>query len=224
MENQQQPVVAPVKISAPKASQGFVTALNGVSLGLAALFSVVSVFGAIASFTSGKWIFGIPVLSQFNISGAPTLFVASIAALVFALIAFITVRKITDAEKLKSVYSAWATVWAVVSVILVSVVVATIFYALFVIGDKGVSQKTLWLSGFLPSLIVATVSVGLAFVYKAVASGKTAILNIINLVVISVAALGLLMVIISVFVNHYGSKSSGSSYSDYSRYLDDLLD
>jgi MFS family permease len=224
MAENQQPVVAPVQINAPKASQGFLTALNGVSLGLAAVFSIVSIFGAIAAFTDGKWVFGIPVIGTFNISGAPTLFVAAIAAVVFALVSYITVRKITDAEKLKSVYSAWATVFAVVSVVLVSAVIAVIFYALFVIGDKSVQQKDLWLSGFLPSLIVAGVSVAITFLYKAVASGKTAVLSIINLVVTCAAVLGLLLTIISIFVSHYSKSTSKSNYSDYSDYLKNFLD
>jgi MFS family permease len=220
MENQQQPVVAPVKINAPKASQGFITAFNGVSLAIASLFSVISVFAAIASFTNGKWSFGIPVVGQFNITGAPTLLVAAVAALAFALVSFLTVRKITDAEKLKSVYSAWATVYAVLSIILVSAAIAVVFYGLFTVGDKSVSQKNLWLSGFLPGLVVAGASVAITFMYKAVAGGKTAILSMINLVVVCAAALGLLLTVISVFVDHYGDKKSYNNYN-YSDYLDD---
>ncbi|MDR0397979.1 MAG: hypothetical protein LBH36_02235 [Candidatus Nomurabacteria bacterium] len=223
-QTQQRPVVAPVKINAPQASQGLITTLNGVSLAFAALFSVVSVFAAIATFTDGEWSFDIPIISSFNISGASTLFVTALASLVFALVSFFTVRKITDAEKLKSVYATWSVVYAIISVIFVSAVVATVFYALFVVGDKSVSQKGLWLSGFLPSLIVAATSVAITLLYKAVAGGKLAILSIINLVVMCVAVLGLLLTIISIFVQYYGDKKSNNSYSDYSRVLEDYYD
>ena len=221
-EENQQPVVAPVNINTSKLSQESVTSVNGAALAIASLFSVISMFAAIASFTKGEWIFRIPLMGTLSVTGADTLFVTSVVALVFSVISLISVRKITDAEQLKKTYSTWANVYSVLSVVFVSAVIATILYALFTIGSKSVEQKDLWLSGFLPALIIAGVSVGMTFVFKTVAKGKTTMLSMINFIIVGIATLGLLLTTISIFVNHYGNKSSrGSSYSDY---LQDLLD
>jgi MFS family permease len=224
MQNEQptaptpEPVVPNVQMPKLTAPQGLLATLNAFSITLAAFFGINSIFGAIAHFTKSAkepWSFGVPVIGNFSIAGVPTLFLAAFISVVFGLIGILTLKKITDAEVLKKSYAKVSAFFAIVSVILTSIAVGTIIYALLALGEKsGVDQGDLWLSGFLPALILAVASVVATIIAKQVAAGKTAILRIFSLIALGVAVLGFILVVISTLVNFYGKKTS-SSYDDF---------
>ncbi|MDR2336799.1 MAG: hypothetical protein LBE03_01705 [Candidatus Nomurabacteria bacterium] len=221
MQNEQpmNPVPAPVvpNVQLPKLAmpQKSLATLNAFSIAFSVFFGAISIFGAIADFAE-KWSFGIPVIGSFNITGiVPTVFITAFMAVVFGVIGLLTVRKITDAEALKASYGKAAGFFTILSIIFTSIVVATIFYALFALGKKsGVVQKDLWLSGFLPALLVAITSITSTIFTKQVAAGKTALLRIFSFVALGVAGIGFILVIISTLVGFYGESSSSYDYDD----------
>jgi hypothetical protein len=214
MQNEQPaasaPVVPNIKIPKLHTPQGLLATINAFSIAFATFFSVNSIFGAIANFTKGEWTFSIPVIGQFSVvKDSSTLFMTAFIAVVFALVGLLTLKKITDAEILKKAYTKISSFFAIISVILTSIAAGTIIYALLALGEKsGVDQGDLWLSGFLPALILAATSVAVTVLTAKIASGKTALLRVLSLIALCVAAVGFILVVISTLVNFYAEKSS----------------
>jgi hypothetical protein len=209
------PVVPDVKIPKVNMPQGLLAPLNAFSIVFAAFFGVVSVFGAIAAFTAAaktSWSFGIPLINTFNTTSVSTLFVTAFVAAAFAVIGFITLKKITDAEALKKSYATASNVLTIVAVILTSITVATILYALLALGkSSGVSQGPLWLNSFLPVLIMTAMVIGAKILTKKVADGNTALLRVFGLIALGAGGLGFILVIVATLVGFYGSGSSSTS-------------
>ncbi|MDR2063441.1 MAG: hypothetical protein LBQ02_01445 [Candidatus Nomurabacteria bacterium] len=226
MQNEQPTAPAPTpvvpsmqlpKITMPQKS---LAGLNAFSIAIATFFGALSIFGAIAKFVamgakSGDgWAFGIPITGVFNNTAVPALFITAFIALVFGVIGFITLRKITDAEVLQKSYGKTSGFFTILSIIFTSITISVVFYALFALGEKsGVVQKDLWLNSFLPSLIVSATAIVTTVLAKQVAAGKTALLRIFGFIALGVAAIGFILVVISTLVGFYG-KTSSSPY-DY---------
>lgn len=221
----QAPVVEQVKMPKMKVDGSKIAYVNAFATAGAIFFGVAAIFNAIAGFTKGKWIFGIPfdgILGSFS-NSMYSYFFMGILTFVLGLVSFLTVSKITDAG---AITKAWKCIFKVNLVLLALFaidMISMILTSLIGLGEKsGVVQKDLWLSGFLPTVIMALVAGVIAFVAKSIASGKTQLLRIMTLVALGVGSVAMIMVFISQIVGMYGKKSS--SYSDYLDDVDDYLD
>lgn len=201
-----------------KLSQNLIIAVNAISFTGAAIFGGIGIFAAIANFTKGDWrIYSSGIESL--IGGIDTSFFLAILALALGILARYTIKKITNADLLKKAYGIVAAVSVVLTTLFVAVAVSIALYALIGIGSKAISQKELWLNGFLSAMIAAAVACGVAYVAKKVSAGKIAILPIATNIALGVSSLSLLLMIISTVVNIYGSSNSRYPSDDY---LNDL--
>lgn len=222
----QAPVVEQVKMPKMKVDGSKIAYVNAFATAGAIFFGVAAIFNAIAGFTKGKWIFEIPfdnILGSFS-NSMYSYFFMGILTFVLGLVSFLTVGKITDAG---AITKAWKFIFKVNLVLLVLFaidMISMILTSLIGIGKTSSvyqSQGTLWLSGFLPTVIMALVAGVIAFVAKSIASGKTQLLRIMTLVALGVGSVAMIMVFISQIVGMYAKKSS---YSDYLDDIDDYLD
>ena len=222
-------VVQPIKMPKMKISGGKVAALNAFALSFAAFFGFISIFAAIAGFTNGDWMFGIPLIGLVlaNVGFVSTVLITSLLAVIFAIIGLITVGKISDASSLTRAWGCVSKVFLTLTIVYVVSMVAMALYSLMGVGKKsGVSHEDLWLSNFLPNVITAVAAGALAFFAKQIESGKTMFLRILSFISIGVASVGFILVVIQTLVGFYAEKSSSSypDYEDYSDIYDDLMD
>lgn len=214
------PVVEQVKMPKMKVDGSKIAYVNAFATAGAIFLGVATIFNAIAGFTKGKWAFEIPfsgIIGSFDVS-TYSYFFMGILTFVLGLVSFLTVSKITDAG---AITKAWKCIFKVNLVLLVLFgidMISMILTSLIGLGkSSGVDQKSLWLNGFLPTVIMALTACVIAFVAKAIASGKTQLLRIMTLVALGVGSVSMIMVFISQIVGMYSKKSS---YSDYEDILD----
>ena len=216
----EKPVVEQVKMPKMKVDGSKIAYVNAFATAGALFFGVATIFSAIAGFTNGKWIFGIPfdgLVREFSI-GMYAKFFWGILTLALALLSFFTVSKITDASAISKAWNCIAKISLVVLVLFGIEMLCMILTSLIGLGKKsGVVQKDLWLSGFLPTAIMAATTCGIMFIAKAIAAGKTQLLRVMTLVALGVGSVACVLVFISEIVGMYGKKSA---YDEY----DDLLD
>ena len=177
----------------------------------------MAIFAAIAGFTDGEWSFNIPLLGVLfaNTGVVPTMFIATLLAVAFSIIGVLSINKITDANALKKSWQCVAKVFCALGIIYAVSMLAVALYSLMGAGKKsGLSHEDLWLSCFLPNLIMALTAGGMFFLARAIANGKTALLRILGIVSVIVAGIGLVLVVIQTLVNFYGETKSNSIY-DY---------
>ena len=228
-QNTNHSVVQPMSMPKMKIPSEKAASINAFALSFAAFFGFVAIFAAIASFTKGDWLFDIPligiVLANVGFMGASL--ITALLAVAFALIGLKTLKKVTDKKDLVKPWQCVAKVFLVLGVVYVVSMIAIALYSLLGVGDKsGVSQKNLWLSNFIPNLITAIAAIGIAFLAKQIAAGKTAILRTFSYIAIGVACVGFILVIVSTLVNFYSGKKSSTYDSgyDYGNSLNDLYD
>lgn len=219
----EKPVVEQVKMPKMKVDGSKIAYVNAFATAGALFFGVATIFSAIAGFTK-SWIFGIPfdgLVRAFSI-GMYAKFFWGILAIALALVSFFTVSKITDASAISKAWKCIAKISLVVLCLFGIEMLCMILTSLIGLGKKsGVSQKDLWLSGFLPTAIMAATTCGIMFIAKAIANGKTQLLRIMTLVALGVGSVALVLVFISEIYGMYGKKSSGYDYlDDYDSFLD----
>ena len=204
-----------------KLSQNLVIAVNAISFGGAAIFGGIGIFAAIANFTKGSWyIYGYGIESL--VSVIATSFFLAVLALLLALLAKFTIKKINNADLLKKTYETLAVVTLILTTLFVAIALSVAIYALIGVGSKSIDQKELWLNGFLPALIAAVVTGTVAFIGKKVAKGKIAILPLATNIVLGIASVSLLLMIVSTVVEIYGKSSSQKAndlYNDLYNWL-----
>ncbi len=214
------PLVDAAKMPKMKLSSEKLANINAFASAFAIFFGIAAIFSAIAGFTKGKWSVGVPFIGIFfsNASLVSNLVLTAIFALCAGIIAIMTVHKLTDAESVKKAYGKVACVTLGIAAFFAIEMVATAIYSLMTIGaNKTVNQGTLWLSNFLPQLIMCANAVLVCFLAKQIAAGKTEMLRLVNYLALGIAILAFLLVFIQSMVNLYGKKSS-SSYLDDSDY------
>lgn len=205
-------------------SQKSLAALNAISMALSSLFGIFAIFKAIADFTRGEWLFSVPFFGIFNESPSSTLYFGVIAILL-AVIALITSKKITDAKAVGEAHKVIAPIFYVISALVGASLITIVFYSLFALGAKSVDQGSLWLNNFLPAFILTGVVFAVAFISSKIAAGKIALANILKFVSLGAAGVGLILAVISTLVGFYGKTSSSSIYdSVYDDYSDVLND
>ena len=196
-----------------KLSQNLIVAVNAISFAAAAIFGGIGVFAAIANFTKGNWTIFSPSIENTFLS-VPMSFFLAILAILFGLLAKMTIKKVSDATLLNKAYGLVAVVSGLVSVLFVTIAISVAIFALIAVGSKSVDQGDLWLSGFLSSLICGGVAFGTAFIAKKVYDGKIAILPMATNIVLGVTALSAVLMLISTIVNLYSNNSGYGSYGD----------
>ncbi|MCL1876676.1 hypothetical protein FWF74_01410 [Candidatus Saccharibacteria bacterium] len=193
-----------------KLPQTLVVVLNAFSVVFAAELGILTVTIAIIYLISG--VGGGLAFGPFELS---------LVAAAFAVIALLTMKKITDAGMMKKAYGVAAIILIVQAICVAVAAVAVIPFALFAAGAGGAVQKSLWLGSFLPSLGVTAVVVGLLFVVKKIYDGVIKILPIVTYVILGIAGLAFILSTISTFIGFYGKNpcESYSNFDSYSEYI-----
>ena len=205
-----------------KISASLLAKLNAWSIALATFFGYATIFVAIAGFTK-KWNFSLPFFTRLlgsNVGMVSTALITAIVTLVLAIFALATMNKLTDKEVVKKSWRNIAIFFLAITAVYAIDIVAIIMSSILMIGVRGV-QGQLWLSNFLPTLILAGGSVGMFFIAKAISQGKASLIRAFAIVAVSLAGTALLLVIVQQLVAFYG-KSSG--YSAYRELYDSLID
>ena len=211
------PVVEPVKAPKMKMPAASLAKMNAWAIAGATFFGYCAIFSAIAGFTKGKWTFALPFFSRFfgSNAGVPSLILAVLFAVLFAVFALVTINKITDAETTKKTWGCISKTFLAFCVVYVIDMVGIVIYSLLSLGRKYFDQGDLWLSSFLPTVILCAGSLGMFFIAKAIAAGKMSMLRMMSFIAIGIASAAFILVFIQTLVNFYGGKKA-SSLDDYS--------
>ena len=227
-----EPVVKPVKTKKLKIDGKKVAYWNTFAISFATFFGVALIFNAIASIitnqTKGEWYFGIPfsgLFTSWDIAyGLSSTLILAAIALGLGIFAVATVNKITDAEALKKAWKCNAKVFGVLTGLYALSLCLTCLYSLMNIKKgAGDFQVDLWLSGFLPTLIMGGVSGFIFAMSWQIAKGKTALVRVMSFVAVSVASLAFAMVFIERMVVIHSKKSASSILDDTKKSLWDYL-
>jgi uncharacterized membrane protein YwzB len=184
--------------------QLFLVAANAFSLVYAVEVGVFSIVMAILALVTGGITGGFLAYYPFWFG---------ISAVVFGLIAFWTMKKITDKDLLKKAYGVAAAFLMVEVIFTATAAISVIPFALFAVGAGGAVQQALWLNMFLPFFGAAAVMAGLLAAVKKIFDGYVKLLPIMTYIVFAVAGIALILAIIATFVGLYGG--SGGSYYYY---------
>ena len=214
-----EPVVKPVKAKKLKIDGKKVAYWNAFAISFVTFFGVALIFNAIASIitnqTKGEWYFSVPfsgLFTSWDIAyGLPSTVIISTIALGLGIFGVATVNKITDADALKKAWKCNAKVFGVLTALYaLSVCLICVYSLMNIKKGAGEFQGQLWLSGFLPTLIMGGVSAFIFAMSLSITKGKTALVRVMSYIAVSVASLAFAMIFIErMIVIH--SKSSTSS-------------
>ncbi len=224
MPETEKPVVEPVSMPKINIDKRKLAITNAWSMALAMFLGYSAIFCAIAGFTKGKWLFSIPFFGRFmgSNSAVPTIIMAGLFALAFAIYGILTLKKVTDAEATKKAWGCIANVFLGFVAVYALNMVGIIIYSLMSLGRKGFEQGDLWLSSFLPTVICAIGAGTISFIAGRIAKGQTSLLRIVCFIAIAIATIGFIIVFVQQLVSYYGKTSSNSVYDDYRSYSDIL--
>lgn len=221
-------VVGDVNIPKLKLNGKRAAYINAAAVTVATYFGIVAIFGAIAGFTKGDWMFSMPAIVTalfgnasfsflgMSVSVGPSaLFITGMLAIVGGIIGFLTLKKLTDASAVKNAWRIVAEIFGVITGVLAIALVSIALWSLFGLGEKsGVDQGDLWLSVFLPT-VIKTILAGTIYVLAGkIAAGKLEVLRIFSMVATGIAVIAIVMVIIQTLVGFYDKKTSNSSIFD----------
>ena len=177
------------KISAPMMAK-----LNTWTIAMSCFIGFACIFSAIAGFSDG-WVFRIPVFSAFfgsNVGSVPSEFMASFIALAAAIFGIATLKKVTDRETQRESWHRVANLFLGISVIYIINLAGIIFYSIMMIGRPTI-QGDLWLSNFLPTLIMLGASVGMHFIAKTIVHTKPSLIKTMAIVAVCVAGVSVFL-------------------------------
>ena len=177
------------KISAP-----MIAKLNTWTIALSCFIGFACIFSAIAGF-SDSWTFYIPAFSVFfgaNVTHVPAEFMASFIALAAAIFGIATLKKVTDKETQRETWHKVANLFLGISVIYLINLAGIVFYSIMMLG-KPTLQGGLWLSNFLPTLIMFGAAIGMHFIAKTIYHDKPSLIKTMAIVAICVAGVGVFL-------------------------------
>ncbi len=214
------PLVDSAKMPKIKLSNEKLAHINAFACVTAIFFGIAAIFSAIAGFTDGEWSFNVPFVGVLfnNISEVSGLVVTAVLVLCAGIAAIMTVHKLTDAAAVKKAWGKVACVMTAVGGYFCVQIVGTIIYSLMSLGAKSVDQGDLWLSNFLPQLILLADAAIIFFIAKQINAGKTEMLRIANYLALGIAIVAFLLVFIQSMVGLY-SKKSTTTFEDFYRNL-----
>lgn len=224
---QSAPVVKPVQAKKVKIDGKGAAYFNTFAISFAIFFGVALIFHSIGALitsqTKGSWTFGIPfsgLFTSWDNSYVPNAIILAFLTLICGIAGLVSVNKITDADALKKAWKCNFKVFGTLSLLYAIAFIATCIYSVCSIKKgAGPAQKSLWLSGAIPTVVMGGVSCFIAFMSKSITAGKTALVRVMSYIALSVASIAFVMVFIDHFVEFYSKKSS-SSYDDIDNYLD----
>lgn len=227
-----EPVVKPVKAKKLKIDGRKVAYWNAFAISFATFFGTALIFNAIASIitnqTKGEWYFGIPfsgLFTSWDITyGLPSSLILAAIALGLGIFSVVSVNKITDADALKKAWKCNAKIFGVLTGLYALSLCLTCLYSLMNIKKgAGDFQGQLWLSGFLPTLIMGGVSGFIFAMSVSIAKGKTALVRVMSFIAVSVAALAIALVFTERMIVIHSKKSASSVLEDTKKSLWDYL-
>jgi hypothetical protein len=177
------------KISAPMMAK-----LNTWAIALSCFIGFAAIFSAIAGFSDG-WAFRIPAFSVFfgvNSWGVPTEMMAAFIALAASIFGIVTIKKVTDKETQRETWHKVANLFLGISVIYIINLAGIIFYSLMMLG-RPTLQGGLWLSNFLPTLILLGASIGMHFIAKTIYYTKPNLVKTMAIIAICVAGVSVFL-------------------------------
>ena len=215
-------VVAELKTPKVNMSGAGVARFNAFALSFAAFFGVMSIFSAVAGMTDGSWSFSVPVIGILfsNISATAISIATAILAVLLGVLGIVTINKITDAVALKKSWECTAKIFCFISVFYLVSTLSVALYSLLGAGSDYIDHEYLWLSCFLPNLIITLMAGGMFFFANAIAKGKTELLRILSIVATVIAGLGLILILTNTLLDLYGD-SSNSIDDIFDSYYDD---
>ena len=217
------PVVDAVKMPKVKIENGKIAKLNAWCIALSVFFGWATIWTAIAGFAK-KWSIELPNITRlFVASDSPlgsTLLVTGALSVTAAIIALVTIRKITDAEALKKAWSCVAITFLIITGVYAVNIVIMMIYALMMIGSKSINQGTLWSCCFVGLLLHGLGAATVWFLAHLIAKGNNKVLRILSFVAIGIASVALILAFIQCLVSTYSKKSSSLNDIDWSDLLD----
>jgi hypothetical protein len=229
--HQSAPVVKPVQAKKLKIDGKKVAYYNAFATSFAIFFGVAVLFNAIGILITtqakkASWSFGIPLSSIFaswDISYVPNVVLFAFLALALAIFGLLSINKITDAEALKKAWKCNSKVFFLLAGLYGVAALATCVYALMYIKKgAGPTQKSLWLNGFIPTLVMGGVSAFIGAISKSIANGKTALVRVMAYIAISIASVSFIMMFIEELVDIHSKKSS--ALDTIENYTDSIWD
>ena len=206
-------VVEPIKMPHIKIPSSSLAKLNAWAIALATFFGYATIFSCIAKFTN-SWHFELPAITALfgsNIKDVvePTL-ITSLASLIFAFFGIITLGKITDANALKKAWGCIAKVFLAIVIIYLIDMLAIAIYSLMSLGrtEQSLDQGQLWLSHFLPTVILCIGALCIFAMARHISQGKTALLRILSVVTVIIASSALIIVFVQQMIMFYGKKTT----------------
>ena len=227
-----EPVVKPVKAKKFKIDGKKAAYWNAFAISFSVFFGVALIFSAIASIitsqTKGEWYFDVPFLglaTSWDVAyGLPATVIVSAIGLALGIFAVVSVNKITDAEALKKAWKCNAKIFGTLTgLYALSLCLICVYSLMNIKKGAGEFQKDLWLSGFLPTLIMGGVSAFIFAMSVSIAKGKTALVRVMSFIAVSVAALAFTMIFIERMIVIHGKGSSSSVLEDTKSSIWDLL-
>jgi len=181
--------------------------ISPVFLTAANTFAVVyaSIFGIAAAILAVINIVDVSKMSKYYISGTltfPTVFYA-VSAIIFGLIAFFTMKKLTDTAMLKKAYAIAAAFLSVAVVLFASAAITTVLYAIFAAGAGAAFQKLLWLHMFLPFFGITAILAGIVCFTKSISDGKIKLLPPYIYTILGISGLGFILGMVATFIGLY---------------------
>ena len=204
------PVVDAVKMPKVKIENSKIAKLNAWCIALSIFFGWATIWTAISGFTK-SWRIVLPGPASWlvaNSNPASGVLVLGAIAVTAAIVALLTIRKITDAEALKKAWSCVATTFLLITCIYAVNIVIMMIYALMMIGSKYIDQGDLWSMGFVGLLLHGLGAATVWFLARMIANGNNKVLRILSFVAIGIAAVALILAFIQVLVSTYGKKKA----------------
>lgn len=222
-ETHEKPVVEPVKMPKLKIDKHKFATINAWAIALAIFLGWSAIFAAIAGFTK-KWVFSIPFFGLFMGSNAhtPTILLTALFALAFGIFGFITLKKVTDAEATKKAWNCISKVFLGFIFVYTINMIGIVIYSLMSLGREHFDQGSLWLNGFLSTLICAIGATAVWFIGEQIAEGKTSVLRIASMLAGCLAVVGFIIVFIQLLVSFYSEPSLTDYGVDKSSFYDVL--
>lgn len=202
------------------ADNKLLSALNAIGLGVAVYFGVMAIFGAIAGFAKIAWNMKTDEVSLFLLGGGNLNLAMALTAVLGAVVAMLTIKKITDAEILKNAYRGLMVGFLMLAGMAAVGMLATALYSLMGIGAKYVSQGSLWGIDFVVALVKFLAAVTVVVIAQNVVKGKIQMLKMANFAGLGIAGLGLVLVVISVLIGFYSKSGTGLPKSSGTDSLD----
>ena len=193
-----------------------VSCVNPWAMTLALFFGWSTFFAACSGFAS-KWFVNLPIFRIFlgaNAGIVDTTLVASLMSIALAVVALITLKKAISDDSVKDTWKKISNFFIVVTAVYVVDMVAIIIYSLMALGIKGV-QGQLWLSNFLPTIIMSIGSAAIAIISRVIAKGKSDLMKVICISAIVIATLAFIISFSQIRVSFYGNGGYSQVYELY---------